>query len=92
MMKYLRYWRALFVIILLIIPVLNAFKNWGQWEYIFRISTPQIIATIGGIYPFLYKKTMVGGIGGLSYNEDNSFARICCFVIYLTIYIVMFFI
>lgn len=68
-------WRAVAVGGLVVLSLINALvRLWGDWYTFFGVLAGQAIFLFGGIYPFLYHKTMLSfpGAVAVSFNPDRT--------------------
>lgn len=67
-------WRAVVVGGLVVLSVINAARLWGDWYTFFSVLAGQTFFLFGGIFPFLYNKTMRSfpGAAPVNFNPDRT--------------------
>lgn len=85
-------WRSVVVLFLLIVSISNAvIRLWGDWPTFFAVLGAQSFFVFGGVYPFLYGKTMWLRFGVELRSGENADLRTFIVLGYVLLYALMFF-
>lgn len=84
-------WRAVVIVLLVVFSLVNGVvRLWGDWGHFLPVLVAQGFFVFGGIYPFLYGRTMLLRFGATLKASGNTELRIFTALVYTLLYLLMF--